>query len=152
MCEIFEPGEKSRICGEVLAALPEWFGHEASAADYVAKVAALPFYAVFDGETTVGFVAIKPHNAHTAEICVMGVLPAYHGKGIGKRLIARCEQHCRENNFEFLTVKTLDESAKYAPYEKTRKFYFSAGFVPLEVFPLFWDKDNPCLFMAKYVG
>ena len=34
-------------------------------------------------------------------------------------------------------------------YKKTRLFYQSVGFKPLEVFPMHWDKDNPCLFMAK---
>jgi hypothetical protein len=52
---------------------------------------------------------------------------------------------------EFLTVKTLDESRASKSYEKTRLFYLSVGFKPLEVFPLLWDKDNPCLFMAKSI-
>jgi len=46
-------------------------------------------------------------------------------------------------------VKTLDESAPDAFYAKTRQFYLRAGFKPLEVFPLHWNKENPCLFMAK---
>ncbi|MCL1882150.1 MAG: hypothetical protein FWF81_00130 [Defluviitaleaceae bacterium] len=71
---------------------------------------------------------------------------------IGKRLIAQCEQFCAENKIEFLTVKTLDESRESESYRKTRLFYLSVGFKPLEVFPLFWDKDNPCLFMAKYIS
>jgi hypothetical protein len=51
----------------------------------------------------------------------------------------------------FLTVKTLDESRESKSYEKTRKFYLSVGFLPLEVFPLLWDENNPCLFMAKSI-
>jgi hypothetical protein len=48
-------------------------------------------------------------------------------------------------------VKTLDESAEYEPYNKTRAFYQKMGFIPLEVFTTFWNEENPCLFMAKYL-
>ena len=111
----------------------------------------MPFFAVFYGNKPIGFVAIKHHNPYTAEIYIMGVLQEYHRQGIGKKLIECCESFCKEKNIEFLTVKTLDESAKSDDYEKTRHFYLSAGFRPLEVFPEHWDKDNPCLFMAKYL-
>lgn len=52
----------------------------------------------------------------------------------------------------FLTVKTLDESAEYPPYDSTRAFYRKEGFLPLEVFSTFWDEDNPCLFLARTVN
>ena len=111
----------------------------------------MPFYAAFDNGKPIGLVAMKIHNPHTAEINVMGVIKEQHRQGIGKKLILRCEEYCRNNGIEFLTVKTLDESRESKSYEKTRLFYRSVGFTPLEVFPLFWDKDNPCLFMAKKV-
>ena len=47
--------------------------------------------------------------------------------------------------------KTLDESADYPPYDGTRAFYRKEGFLPLEVFPTFWDEGNPCLFLARTV-
>ena len=112
----------------------------------------MPFWVAYDGESPVGFIALKVHNAYTAEICVMGILRDYHRQGIGKKLIACCEEFCRESNFEYLTVKTLDGSAQSKSYEKTRQFYTAIGFRALEVFPLYWDKDNPCLFMAKYLA
>jgi len=150
--DIHDTNEKSRICNSMLRALPDWFGVETSIVDYVHQVREMHFFAAFDKDNAIGFVALKQHNAFTAEICVMGVLNEEHRKGIGKRLIARCEQFCAENAIEFLTVKTLDESRESESYRKTRLFYLSVGFKPLEVFPLFWDKDNPCSFMAKYIG
>jgi len=66
-------------------------------------------------------------------------------------LVACCEAYCHEYKMEYLTVKTLDTSAGSKSYEKTILFYLSVGFRPLEVFPLFWDEDNPCLFMVKCV-
>ena len=147
-----ESGEKSDICNKILRALPDWFGVEASIVDYVGQVRSMPFYAAFDGASPVGFVAVKVHNAFTAEVCVMGILREYHRHGIGGKLIERCRAYCMENGQEFLTVKTLDASAESESYKKTKLFYEAMGFRPLEVFPLHWDKDNPCLFMAKSVG
>lgn len=149
--EIFYPDEKSNICNDMLKALPNWFGVEASIVDYVEQVKKMPFYAAFDSVNPVGFVAIKVHNSFAAEVCVMGVLKEYHRQGIGKQLIKSCETYCKENGIEFLTVKTLDQSRESKSYEKTRLFYQSVGFKPLEVFPLLWDKDNPCLFMIKVI-
>lgn len=150
--EVFEPIVKTKICGETLRALPDWFGVEASIADYEQKSGDMPFFAAFDGEKAVGFVAIKVHNAYTSEVCVMGILKDYHRQGIGQRLIGLCEVYCARCGMEFLTVKTLDSSRESRSYAKTRLFYEAMGFKPLEVFPLLWDEDNPCLFLAKHIA
>ena len=149
--EIQIPEEKSIICRDILNNLPTWFGNEEAIVDYADKVKEMPFFVANEDEKIIGFLAIKIHNEHTAEVCVMGVLEDYHRQGIGEKLIKACELFCRKNQKDFLTVKTLDASAKYEPYDKTRNFYLKMGFKPLEVFPLYWDKENPCLFMAKYI-
>lgn len=150
--EISLADEKSHVCDVLLHALPDWFGIETSIAEYVQQVRSLPFFAAMEGEQTVGFVALTPHNAYTAELCVMGILCPYHRQGIGRMLVYRCERYAAEHAMEFLTVKTLDASRPDDGYEKTRRFYHAMGFRPLEVFPALWDLSNPCLFMAKYVG
>ena len=81
----------------------------------------------------------------------MGVLVEYHRKGIGRNLVAACEKLCREKKQEYLTVKTLAESRESKSYEKTRQFYLSLGFKPIEIFPTLWDEDNPCLLMVKCI-
>ena len=149
--ELLDPHEKSVVCGDILRALPNWFGNENSIVDYVKKVQSMPFFVASDDDMPVGFVSLKVHNLFTSEVCVMGVLKEYHRQGIGKMLIDSAVEYCMKNKTEFLTVKTLDESRKSKSYEKTRAFYLSVGFKPLEVFPLLWDKDNPCLFMAMHV-
>lgn len=146
------PQEKSEICNAVLRALPDWFGIESSVVEYTRNVQPLPFWAALDAGRPVGFVALLAHNAYTAEVFVTGILPGYHRRGIGRRLIACCEDFCRERQMTYLTVKTLDESREDSYYEKTRRFYFAMGFRPLEVFPMHWDDANPCLFMAKYLS
>jgi len=137
------------ICLAILRELPSWFGNEAPVLDYAQQCRTLPFWAAFDGEQAIGFVALKPHNAFTSEICVMGVLPAYHRHGIGRQLLATCEEYARQNSTRYLSVKTLADTHPSKSYAKTRAFYEAAGFVPLEIFPLHWDKDNPCLVMVK---
>ena len=149
--KIDSPNKKADICNLILRALPNWFGVEASILEYVESVKTMPFWASLDADKTIGFVALKEHNTYASELCVMGVLPEYHRAGIGKRLIECCEEHCLNNDTEYLTVKTLDASALSKSYAKTREFYLAMGFRPLEVFPLHWDEKNPCLFMAKRV-
>jgi len=151
--DMIVPDNKSAICESILRALPNWFGVEESIVDYIREVRAMPFFAAMTAENDpVGFVALKPHNEYTSEVCVMGVLQEYHRHKIGSLLIKRCVDECRRAGRTYLTVKTLDQSRASSSYEKTRLFYHAMGFRPLEVFPLFWDKDNPCLFMARYIG
>ena len=150
--EITAADEKSAICNDILQALPNWFGVLESIDAYVSGVQDKPFYAIFDKDAAIGFVSIKVHNLYTAEIYVMGILEAYHRQGLGRKIIAICEEYCHTNNMEFLTVKTLDEKNPDTYYKRTRLFYQAMGFKPLEVFPLLWDENNPCLFMAKYIG
>ena len=150
--KINESNEKSAICNSILRALPDWFEVESSIVDYSKQVKDMPFYIAECDTKAIGFVAIKIHTKYAAEICVMGVLKEYHGQGVGKKLVECCEKYCLDNKIEFLTAKTLDESRGCDEYKKTRLFYQSMGFKPLEVFPLLWDKDNPCLFLIKYIG
>jgi len=150
--KINSANEKSDICNSILRALPDWFGVEASIVYYIQQVKGLVFIAAYDNDTAVGFLALKPHTQYASEICVMGILNEYHRRGIGKQLVAVCEQICLENKVEFLTVKTLAESRESKSYEKTRLFYLAQGFKPVEVFPTFWDEENPCLLMIKVVA
>lgn len=78
------------------------------------------------------------------------MLEEYQRQGLGHQLVQAILEWCAKENFVFLTVKTLDESADYPPYNGTRAFYRKEGFLPLEVFPTFWDEDNPCLFLALH--
>ena len=151
IAEIQCPDKKSIICNNILRSLPAWFGNEEAIIDYADKVREMPFLIACDNDKAIGFLAIKIHNEHAAEVCVMGVLKEYHRQGSGKQLIKTCENYCQKMFIEFLTVKTLDASAKYEPYDRTRKFYMKMGFKPLEVFPLHWDKNNPCLFLVKHL-
>lgn len=140
---------KGAVCDEILHSLPEWFGIEKSIQNYIIEVEKLPTFVAYSDEKTIGFLSLKIHNPCSAEIYVMGVKKDFHRKGVGKRLLQKAEEYLRKNRFHFLTVKTLSPSAEDENYAKTRVFYQSMGFYPLEEFKTFWDENNPCLFMIK---
>lgn len=141
--------DKSEITDQILRALPDWFGIESSIVDYVNDVKPMPFWKVTADNKTVGFLALNIHFPKSAEIHVMGIKKDYHRFGIGRALVNKAEIYLRQNNFEFLQVKTLSSTSSDKNYAKTREFYLSIGFEPLEEFKTLWDENNPCLLMIK---
>ncbi len=81
----------------------------------------------------------------------MAVLPQYHRRGIGRRMIAHAEHVLASEGVEFLQVKTLSANRPDEGYEQTRQFYLAYGFRPLEEFPELWGGENPALQMIKLV-
>ncbi len=139
---------KGAACEHVLRALPEWFGIESSILDYVKDVEAMPCWVARDGDEVVGFMALAAHRDWSREIHVMGVLPAQHGRGVGRALVAAAEAAARADGVRWLLVKTLGPSHPDAGYAKTRAFYAACGFEPLEELMDLWP-GNPALLMVK---
>lgn len=137
---------------KVMNSLPKWFSPPEDIVKKSILHREMPFFAAFDESNVIGFIALKVHNEYTVEMYNLGVLEEYHRQGVGHAMLTAVESYCRERGYKFITVKTLDSSAEYEPYERTRAFYRKNGFYPLEVFPLFWNEENPCLFLAKYIG
>jgi GNAT superfamily N-acetyltransferase len=142
-----DPQARSDLCRHVLGALPGWFGIEQAVTDYVRAVAELPTFAV--GRDA--FLALKLHTPAAAEIYVMGVLPERQGEGVGTALVHAAEEFLRARGIEYLQVKTLAPSHPSRHYARTRDFYKSCGFRPLEELRAIWDESNPCLIMIKHV-
>ncbi len=142
---------KTQITLDIMNALPDWFSPPEDIIRKSEIHRAYPFFAAFDGEKAVGFVTLKIHNIYTADIFNIGILQEYHRQGIGHQLVQECISYCMKNSYKFLTVKTLDESANYEPYNSTRAFYLKEGFYPLEVFTSIWNEENPCLFLLKVI-
>lgn len=143
-------------CEPVLRALPGWFGIEEAVENYVKEIGGLPTflaYAQEGGEAggALGFLTIKQHYPKSAEVLVMGIHPEAHRQGLGRALMQAAEGWLRGQGVEYLQVKTLGEAHPDENYAKTRAFYRSMGFTPLEEFPLLWDADNPCLLLVKRI-
>lgn len=150
MIHIIEEEEKKReIAAEILYNLPDWFGIPAATEEYISESVSMPFLTAYEDGKVAGFLAIKKNNRYTAEIYVMGICKEYHRQGIGRELYNACYQLCRELGFEYLQVKTLDESHPDIHYAITRKYYLSMGFRPLECLPSLWGEENPCLIMVQ---
>lgn len=149
--EIEEPERKKEIAERILYALPDWFGMPEHTNRYIEESAAMPFWAWLEGDVPVGFLALKETSRHTAEIFVMGVLPEYHRRGVGRKLAGELESFAARFGYSYLQVKTV-QSGRYEEYDRTNEFYRAVGFCELECFPGLWDEWNPCQIYVKYIG
>jgi ribosomal protein S18 acetylase RimI-like enzyme len=132
-----------------MRALPQWFGLEQSLLDYVEAARTLPTFIAEEDSVHVGFLTLKLHTPQAAEILAMGVLPAAHRRGIGRALVEAATQYALSQSAHLLQVKTLGPSHPSENYARTRAFYESLGFLPMEETTTVWGEANPCLIMVK---
>ena len=146
------PDEKESIAARILQSLPEWFGIPESTAQYIRDSRSLPFFASFDGQGEPdGFIVPKETGPRTCEICVMGVRPDCHRRGIGTALWEAFRRYAVGEGYLYVQVKTV-QMGRYACYDQTNRFYQKCGFSELEVFPTLWDEHNPCQIYIQYIG
>ena len=139
-------------CRQILATLPDWFGIPEANDAYVAVADAHRCtIASIDG-LDVGITTVVHHGSYAAEIHLMAVVPTHHRSGIGSAMLQHIERDLAARGVEFLQVKTLSSAHPDEGYARTRAFYLSYGFRPLEEFPTLWDPDNPALQLIKTVG
>lgn len=141
--------DRGKICNELLRSLPDWFGIEEAIQQYSRDVELMPTFVAKIDNHIVGFLSLNLHNKWTAEIHVMAVNKNYHRKRIGHQLVTAAETYLMNSNYEFLSVKTLADSNPSPEYKRTRMFYSSNGFIPVQEFKTLWGESNPCLLMIK---
>jgi ribosomal protein S18 acetylase RimI-like enzyme len=141
--------ETAAVCLPILRALPAWFGIDAAVVQYAHEIDHLPTWLAADSAQVCGFVSIKQHTPYAAEIYVMGVLPDHHRTGIGRALLLQVQGWLQHQGVEYLQVKTLGPSHPDPNYAKTRAFYATMGFRPMEEIRQIWGDQNPCLIMIK---
>jgi len=129
--------------------LPEWFGIEESILQYSAEIEHLPTFLINASDNVAGFLSLKQHNPFSAEILVMGIRPEFQRHGYGRSLLDATQEWLRQQEVEYLQVKTLGPSNNDPNYAKTREFYLAMGFRPLEELLHVWDVHNPCLILVK---
>lgn len=140
---------KTAICRDILVDLPDWFGLPDSIETYARDVERMTMFAYLVDAVPAGFMAIERHFPHVAEAYVLGVRRAFHRRGIGTALFDHAIRVLQQQGARYLTVKTLAETRPNAAYAGTRRFYEAMGFVPIEVFPTLWGRENPCLMMLR---
>jgi GNAT superfamily N-acetyltransferase len=137
----------------LLRALPDWFGIAESVTEYVAAAGRLPTYFGYldDSSEPVGALVVARHFPEAAEVYLMAVAPDLHRRGVGRALLTAAEEELSSEGTRFLQVKTLGPSSPDASYQKTRSFYLSQGFTPLEEIHELWP-GNPCLILVKVLN
>jgi GNAT superfamily N-acetyltransferase len=139
------------ICRAILDTLPTWFGIPESVEDYVGVADHSPTVIASLADRDVGLLTVLSHSPYSAEIYVMAVVPEHHRRGIGGAMLRHTEDALAHAGVAFLQVKTLSASRPDQGYEKTRAFYLSHGFRPLQEFPDLWGPEKPALQMVKVV-
>ena len=146
---LLDPDEKEQVCREILGGLMDWFWTQAWVDYYATNCRELVFYAATKDGRMAGFLVVKRHYDHSAEIFVLGVRQEFHKQGVGRLLLEECEKNCKSQGIKYLTAKTLSEKSSDGFYAKTRKFYEAMGFCALETLEELWGADRPCLIMVK---
>ena len=141
--QIFDKDEKRTIARKVLEALKDWFEVDESREQYIRESADRIFSAAKENNEYIGFLCLKETGRDTVELAVMGVLMEYHRSGIGRQLFEKAKAIAVSEGYSFMQVKTV-QMGKSPDYDKTNLFYISCGFKGFEVFPEYWDEDNPC--------
>lgn len=141
--EITDDLQKQTIARHVLEALPEWFGIPEAREEYIQDSVGKNFFCAYDEDQPVGFLYLKQTGKDTVELAVMGVLKEYHRKGCGRALFESAKEAALRKGYSFIQVKTV-QMGKYEVYDRTNRFYIALGFKELEVFPTYWEKNNPC--------
>lgn len=75
--KVINQDEKTRITLEIMNALPEWFSPPEDIVNKSQIHREYPFFAAYDGDRAIGFVALKIHNSYTVDIYNLGVLREY---------------------------------------------------------------------------
>ena len=139
-------------CLEIARSLPDYVTPTAVAKmeqDFehqVTYVAAAPY--------VVGFLTLRRHNVHTAEVSWLAVQRGWWRQGFGAALVKAAATDLQVSGGVLLQVKTLAATMDYRPYAITRQFYEKCGFFHLETIDPFpgWDPGNPCAIYVKVLG
>lgn len=144
------------VVDRILHALPDWFEIESSILEYVEEAGELATFVAMPAAAgtekagdAIGFLTVKPTSECALELHVMGVLQAWHRRGVGRALVDAAAAYARGQGNEILHVKTLAPSHPDPGYALTRTFYLAMGFRPLEEIPEIWGPENPCLLLVR---
>jgi GNAT superfamily N-acetyltransferase len=140
----------TQACQDIVRGLPEFFTIDVP--DKIGRDIGLHGGWVISNEAHVlGFAIVDKRGPSAAEILWAAVLHDQQAHGLGTQLIEQVLDELAANGTKVVLVKTLDANAGYAPYEATRAFWESCGFVHIDTIdPLpEWHPGEPA---AIYVA
>lgn len=141
--QIEDANTKKAVARKILEDLRDWFGVDESREEYIAECIHWIFLAAKVDGKYAGFLCLKETGKETVELAVMGVLKAFHRKGIGRKLFEAAKAKAIEAGYSFMQVKTV-QMGMYADYDITNRFYLACGFKEFEVMKELWGDANPC--------
>jgi GNAT superfamily N-acetyltransferase len=125
---------KARLCADITAELPMWFGRPESNAHYIRNIVDRQVYAGSIDGRSLGLIALEYHFAVTCNVWWLGVSPVAHRQGLGRALVERAAREAKARGCRRLAVETMSPRANSPEYDLTRRFYEAMGFVPFVEF------------------
>lgn len=146
--QLVNPDLAEKICRQLTAILPEWFGIPEANERYAKGCLERTSIAASMGNDYIGLIVLEFPFAENANIYWMAVAKTYHGQGIGKMLLQAAENYCIEKGIMSITVETLSPKHQDEHYLKTYQFYQAHGFKPLfELQP--YGPDHSMCYLGK---
>jgi GNAT superfamily N-acetyltransferase len=131
--------EDAPRCDEIMASLPDFFGHEGGLASCRAAVRSDRGWVVDDDGSVVGFLLVAPAHAETVEVTWMAVRADRRRRGFGGRLLRHAIATNRAEGAGALVLYTSADKI-FAP---TRAFYRAHGLVEIATLtPTGWDEPG----------
>ncbi|MGE3318779.1 MAG: GNAT family N-acetyltransferase [Candidatus Berkiella sp.] len=129
--ELISPHQAEKICRELTADLPEWFGIPIANEQYAKGCLERTSIAIKEEQDFIGMITLEYPFNNNANIYWMAVKRAFHGKQVGTQLLQAAVKDCRQKGFQTITVETLSPKHQDPNYLKTYLFYEKCGFKPL---------------------
>lgn len=123
--------ESEKVCRDISATLPEWFGIPEANEKYAKGVKERLSFGFMENGDCLGMLTLEFPFPSTANIFWMGVKKGSQEKGIGEALLLEAEKICQLHNIYTLTLETLSPKEGDSYYLKTYHFYLNQGFRPL---------------------
>jgi GNAT superfamily N-acetyltransferase len=143
--------ELADVTAGLLGQLQVWFGIPEANAEYTESATLLTGLVALVDTAPIGVLLLRRHFAEAAEIHLMAVAPSWHRRGVGRALVTSIASDLGADGCQALQVKTLGAAHPDPGYARTRAFYRSVGFLPLEETTDLWP-GQPCLIMVKWLA
>ena len=129
--KLIDPSCAEKICREITADLPEYFGLPEANERYAKGMEERISFAATYQNQHIGLLTLEFPFPNNGNIYWMAIKREFQGSGVGSQLIEQAESYSRENGCSSLTVETLSTKNADENYLRTYHFYEQSGFKPL---------------------